>query len=95
MSIRLVWIKYNDPFKIEDGDFEKFNTADEAIQRGCELLREHLPQAFEIKNVEMAELWKLYHFVHKASNYQGFKIQLFFDRSYLNVFNNDYILGND
>lgn len=91
MSFRLYWLKYDDnPFTIKKGDLEKFETEDEAVEKGCAIIEDGCCHPCNEDPIQLAEHWKRFKYIHHSNKWHGLKLQLFTDDSYLSIFENDF-----
>ena len=96
MTFRLFWIKYdNKPFSVENADLEKFDTLDDAINRGSVIIRENMCKTCGENADDLIESWRNHEYIFHQVKWHGLKLQLFKDNSYLSIFSNYFNEDDD
>jgi hypothetical protein len=85
---RLFWIVYDlKPYITRQVDIKSFETKDEAIEAGIDILKSIKCIACELEaGDETIERWIKYGYIHFEDKWHGFKLQIYSDDSYMEVF---------
>lgn len=84
----LFWTIYDlNPYITRQVDIKSFDTKEQAIEAGIDVLKSISCVACELKvGDDTIEYWTKHGYIHSEDRWHGFKVQIYSDDSYMNVF---------